>query len=154
MQWSRWGLDRIHHGFWSHMDPAHPKYEKGNPFESAILDYHRHIDRELAEVPGALSAGDALVLVVSDHGSKKMDGGICFNEWLMRARATLDAHRPARPSSTPIGRATIDWSRTKAWGDGGYYGRLFMNVEGAGALGGTIAPGDYERVRNDLIAGT
>ncbi|HYR95941.1 MAG TPA: alkaline phosphatase family protein, partial [Candidatus Binatus sp.] len=38
------GVDRIHHGFWSHMDPAHHKYERGNPFESAILDYYRYVD--------------------------------------------------------------------------------------------------------------
>jgi predicted AlkP superfamily phosphohydrolase/phosphomutase len=143
------GLDRIHHGFWSHMDPAHHKYEKGNPFESAILDYHRHIDRELAEIL-ALCPPDTLVLVVSDHGSKKMDGGICFNEWLMREGYLTLTDPPSKP--TPIGRATIDWSRTKAWGDGGYYGRLFMNVKGR-EPSGTIAPGDYERVRNDLIAG-
>jgi len=143
------GLDRIHHGFWSHMDPAHHKYEKGNPFESAIFDYHRHIDRQLGEML-ALCPKDTLVLVVSDHGSKKMDGGICFNEWLMRERYLTLTDPPTKP--TPIGRATIDWSRTKAWGDGGYYGRLFLNVKGREPAG-TIAPGDYERVRNDLIAG-
>ena len=143
------GLDRIHHGFWSYMDPAHHKYEKGNPFESAIFDYHRHIDRELAEML-ALCPEDTLVLVVSDHGSKKMDGGICFNEWLMREGYLTLTDPPDRP--TPIGRATIDWSRTKAWGDGGYYGRLFMNVKGR-EPSGTVERGDYERVRNDLIAG-
>src|SRR5439155_5238306 len=57
---------------------------------------------------------------------------------------------PAKP--TPIGRVAIDWSRTKAWGDGGYYGRLFMNVRGR-EPSGTIDPVDYERVRSDLIAG-
>src|SRR5262249_33169310 len=44
------GVDRIHHGFWSHMDPAHHKYEPGNRFESAILDYYKHVDRQLAEL--------------------------------------------------------------------------------------------------------
>ncbi len=41
------GLDRIHHGFWSYMDPEHHKYEPGNPFEQAIRDYYRHLDGEL-----------------------------------------------------------------------------------------------------------
>src|SRR5438552_18591886 len=57
---------------------------------------------------------------------------------------------PTKP--TPIARVPIDWSRTRAWGDGGYYGRLFMNVRGREPAG-TIDPGDYERVRSDLIAG-
>src|SRR5439155_1174034 len=39
-----------------------------------------------------------------------------------------------------------------AWGDGGYYGRLFMNVKGR-EPSGTIDTADYERVRTDLVAG-
>src|SRR5262249_6421677 len=63
-------VDRIHHGFWSYMAPEHPKYERGNPFESAILDYYRYVDHELAELL-ALCPADTLVLVVSDHGARK-----------------------------------------------------------------------------------
>jgi len=143
------GVDRIHHGFWSYMDPAHHKYERGNPFEHAILDYYKHVDRHLAELL-SLCPKDTLVLVVSDHGAKKMDGGICFNEWLMREGYLALGEKPAKP--TPIGKVPIDWSRTKAWGDGGYYGRLFMNVRGR-EPSGTVDPKDYERVRSDLIAG-
>src|SRR4029077_12502962 len=55
------GVDRIQHGFWSHMDPAHPKHEPGNPFMHAIRDYYRHVDAELAEML-ALCPSDTLVL--------------------------------------------------------------------------------------------
>ena len=41
--------------------------------------------------------------------------------------------------------------RTKAWGDGGYYGRLFLNVKGREPQG-IIEPGEYEQVRDELIA--
>jgi predicted AlkP superfamily phosphohydrolase/phosphomutase len=142
------GVDRIQHGFWSHMDPAHPKYEAGNRFESAILDYFRYVDGQLAELL-ALCPPDTLVLVVSDHGAKKMDGGICFNEWLIRSGYLKLVDQPTKP--TPIGKVQIDWPKTKAWGDGGYYGRLFMNVRGREPAG-TIDPGDYERVRTELVA--
>ena len=143
------GVDRIHHGFWSYMDRAHHRYEPGNPFESAILDYYRYVDRELAELLAACPP-ETLVAIVSDHGAKKMDGGICFNEWLMREGYLTLGATPTKP--TAISRVPIDWSRTRAWGDGGYYGRLFMNVRGREPAG-TIDPGDYERVRSDLIAG-
>jgi predicted AlkP superfamily phosphohydrolase/phosphomutase len=142
------GVDRIHHGFWSHMDPEHPKYEPGNPFETAIPDYYRRVDAELGELL-ALCPKETLVLVVSDHGAKRMVGGICFNEWLMQQGHLTLTSSPTHP--TPIGKVAIDWSRTRAWGDGGYYGRLFLNVRGR-EPSGTIAPGDYERVRSDLIA--
>jgi predicted AlkP superfamily phosphohydrolase/phosphomutase len=42
-------------------------------------------------------------------------------------------------------------SRTKAWGDGGYYARVFLNVVGREPQG-IVAQGDYEKVRGDLIA--
>jgi predicted AlkP superfamily phosphohydrolase/phosphomutase len=71
------GVDRIHHGFWSYMDPMHPKYQAGNPFEHAIRDSYRFVDREVGELIG-LAPSDTVVMVVSDHGAKKMDGGICF----------------------------------------------------------------------------
>jgi predicted AlkP superfamily phosphohydrolase/phosphomutase len=36
------------------------------------------------------------------------------------------------------------------WGEGGYYGRVFMNVKGREPKG-VIAPQHYEHVRNELI---
>jgi predicted AlkP superfamily phosphohydrolase/phosphomutase len=87
-------------------------------------------------------------MVVSDHGAKKMDGGICFNEWLIQQGFLSVVSYPEQP--TPIDKVTIDWSKTKAWGDGGYYGRLFLNVRGREPQG-IVAPEDYERVRQDLI---
>ena len=35
----------------------------------------------------------------------------------------------------------VDWERTQAWGDGGYYARVFLNVQGRGKEG-TIAPAE------------
>jgi predicted AlkP superfamily phosphohydrolase/phosphomutase len=52
---------------------------------------------------------------------------------------------------TPSHKLSIDWSKTTAWGDGGYYGRLFLNVEGR-EPNGIIPPSEYERVRDELIA--
>jgi predicted AlkP superfamily phosphohydrolase/phosphomutase len=43
----------------------------------------------------------------------------------------------------------VDWSRTTAWGEGGYYARVFLNVAGREPEG-TIPPEDYETVRAGL----
>ncbi len=141
------GVDRIHHGFWSYMDPTHPKYTSGNPFEGTIRDYYRYVDQEIGEVLDLLP-DDTVVLVVSDHGAKKLEGGICFNEWLIREGYLAVKRYPEK--ITPIDQVEIDWSRTTAWGDGGYYGRLFLNVRGREPQG-TIDPQNYERVRQELV---
>jgi predicted AlkP superfamily phosphohydrolase/phosphomutase len=142
------GVDRIHHGFWSHCDPTHRKYQPGNPFERAIPDYYRYVDDEIGELLD-LMPDDTIVFVVSDHGAKKLDGGFCFNEWLIREGYLTVKVYPEK--LTPIDKVGIDWSRTKAWGDGGYYGRLFLNVKGREPEG-TIDSRDYEPVRSELIA--
>jgi len=129
------------------MDPTHPKYERGNPFEGAIRDYYRYVDQEVGEFLNLLPK-ETVVLVVSDHGAKKLDGGICFNEWLIREGYLALKEYPSK--ITPIEQVQINWSQTKAWGDGGYYGRLFLNVKGREPQG-TIAPQDYEKVRAELV---
>ena len=44
------GTDRVHHAFWQYMDPAHHRYEPGNPFENVIPDYYEHVDRKIGEL--------------------------------------------------------------------------------------------------------
>lgn len=45
----------------------------------------------------------------------------------------------------------VDWEKTKAWGEGGYYGRIFINVEGREPHG-IVSAEDYENVRDELKA--
>lgn len=141
------GPDRIHHGFWKYFDTEHPKYEPGSPYEGAVRDYYRYLDTQIGELMERVN-GDTAVLVVSDHGAKRMDGGICINEWLMK-EGYLHLKSPAE-GIIPLAKAEVDWSRTVAWGGGGYYGRLFLNIKGREPQG-LIAAEDYESVRDEII---
>jgi predicted AlkP superfamily phosphohydrolase/phosphomutase len=142
------GTDRVHHAFWQYMDPAHHRYEPGNPFESVIADYYVHVDRRIGELLESVPQ-DAYVLVASDHGAQCMDGGIALNEWLIQNGYLVLQNPPAAPSR--LEGLKVDWSKTTAWGSGGYYGRLFLNVKGREPQG-LIEPRDYEATRNRLIA--
>ena len=141
------GPDRLHHAFWKHCDPAHPRHQPGNRHQHLFRDYYRALDRHLARFLEALPE-DTAVLVVSDHGGQAMLGGFCFNEWLVREGLLVLAEEPDGP--TPLQRAKVDWARTTAWGDGGYYGRLFLNVEGREPEG-VVSAREYEAVREQLI---
>jgi predicted AlkP superfamily phosphohydrolase/phosphomutase len=140
------GLDRIHHGFWKFFDKTHRKYEPGNRYENAILDYHRYLDKRIGELLGVLDDNTA-VIVVSDHGSKKMEGAINVNDWLIREGLMTLRTKP--DGLVKLEKADIDWEKTKAWGLGGYYCRLFLNVKGREKQG-AIDPADYERVRDEI----
>jgi predicted AlkP superfamily phosphohydrolase/phosphomutase len=140
------GVDRIHHGFWKFFDERHPQYEPGNRYENAIRDYYIHLDRQIGERL-ALLDDDTVILVVSDHGGKPMMGGICFNEWLKQEGYLTLEYQP--DGVVPLEKCEVDWEKTLAWGSGGYYARLFLNVKGR-EPNGVIEPGDYERVRDEL----
>jgi predicted AlkP superfamily phosphohydrolase/phosphomutase len=142
------GTDRVHHGFWKYMDPSHRKYEPGNPWEGVIADYYRYVDGQVGELLEEVPE-DATVLVVSDHGAKGMDGGICINEWLIEQGYLVLHEYPSKP--TPFAALPVDWSRTRAWSEGGYYARVFLNVKGREPQG-VIDPGEYEAFRDRLAA--
>jgi predicted AlkP superfamily phosphohydrolase/phosphomutase len=143
------GPDRMHHGLWSDHDPTHPRHDPSSPFRWAIRDYYRMIDEQIGSLL-ELVGPETAVLVASDHGAKKMDGGICINEWLIREKLLALGSSPA--AQTPFAKLDVDWGKTVAWGDGGHYGRLFLNVRGR-EPDGTIDPRDYDRVRDEIAAG-
>jgi predicted AlkP superfamily phosphohydrolase/phosphomutase len=141
------GVDRIHHGFWSYMDPKHPKYRPGSAFENAIHDYYVHLDRELGKLLEKLGE-DTVVLVVSDHGAKPLEGGFCVNEWLKQQGLLVLKDQP--PGLVPLEKCEVDWEQTKVWGSGGYYARIFFNVEGR-EPNGIIPAAQYEAFREEMI---
>jgi len=142
------GLDRIHHGMWNFWDPGHPKHKPGNPYQDAIPDYYRYLDRELGEILGMLD-DDTVVLVVSDHGAKAMEGGFAINEWFRREGLLVLKEEPHYKGLIPFEKVEMDWERTTAWGSGGYYARVFLNVEGREPQG-KIPARDYEKVRDQV----
>lgn len=142
------GLDRVHHGFWRYHDPQHVLHEPDSPYRNVIREYYQHLDHELGRVLELLS-DDTVVLIASDHGAQRMDGGFCVNEWLISERLlALDSYPP---TVTPFSELEVDWARTKAWGEGGYYARIFLNVSGREPAG-LVDPSDYESVRDQLAA--
>lgn len=142
------GLDRIHHGMWKYWDREHSKFEPGNPYEDAIPEYYRYLDRELGELLDMID-DDTVVLVVSDHGAKGMEGGFAINEWLRKEGLLVLKDDLPHEGLVPFEKVEVDWEKTTAWGAGGYYGRVFMNVQGREPQG-KIPADEYEKARDQL----
>ena len=142
------GQDRVHHGFWKYHDPDHVLHERNSPFRETIHDYYRHIDSEIGQVLELLS-DDTIVLVVSDHGAQRLDGGFCVNEWPVRERLLVLKSYPDQV--TPFAKLDVDWEKTKVWSEGGYYARVFLNIKGREPQG-AIEPADYESFRDEIKA--
>lgn len=127
------GTDRLHHAFWKYYDKTHPKYVENNEYESAIPDYYRFLDQKIGEVIQSASKSNTIIIIASDHGTKAMEGAICINEWLIKEGFLVLKRYPQKV--TDIEKADIDWEKTTAWGWGGYYARIFLNVQGRERLG-------------------
>jgi predicted AlkP superfamily phosphohydrolase/phosphomutase len=141
------GTDRIHHGFWHFMDAQHVLYAgAGNPFADAIHEYYRYVDSLVGEL---LEFADAntRVMIVSDHGAKRMNGAIAVNEWLVQKEYLVLKKYPDAP--TRFEDIEVDWSRTQAWGEGGYYGRICLNVAGREPQG-AVPQKQYDGLRRKL----
>jgi len=141
------GLDRIHHAFWKYFDREHHLYEPGNPFENAILEYYRYIDEKIGEILDVIPK-DTIVIVVSDHGVKRMKGAFCINQWLAEKGYLALKEKPEKVIR--FEEARIDWEKTIAWGWGGYYARVFINLKGREKKG-TVPKSRYEEVREELV---
>lgn len=142
------GVDRLHHGFWKYADPKHIKHEPGNPFVQSIHDYYVWLDKQIGSVLELID-DNTTVIVMSDHGAKRMDGGICINEWLVNEGYLSLDERPE--GVIPLLKAKVNWDKSRAWGEGGYYSRIFLNVQGR-EPNGVIPLDRYEQVRDELIA--
>jgi len=76
-------IDALQHVLWSHVDPSHPRYETTSPEDrQRVAAFYRTIDGFIGEITGA--AGEALVMVVSDHGCGCLSRRLYINEWLRR----------------------------------------------------------------------
>ena len=140
------GIDRIHHGFWRYMDEGHRLYEPGNPFERAILDYYVYVDSKIGELIELLPEGTS-IMVVSDHGAKTMKGAVAINDWLIEKGYLVLKQRPN--GRLRLDTKMIDWKRTMAWAEGGYYSRIMINLKGREPQG-TVSQKNYEEFRERL----
>jgi predicted AlkP superfamily phosphohydrolase/phosphomutase len=140
------GLDRMHHAFWRFMDPEHPRHEPDHRYRDAIRNYYAYLDEEIGELLDRFD-DDTTIIVVSDHGARPMQGAICVNEWLAQEGYLAFEQPPSGP--TQLRDARVDWNRTRAWGEGGYYCRLCLNVRGREPRG-IVEPDDYERLLDEL----
>jgi predicted AlkP superfamily phosphohydrolase/phosphomutase len=142
------GLDRVHHGFWNYFDKKHVQYEPGNPYENVIPDYYLWLDEQIGSVIELLDS-ETILLVVSDHGAQRLDGGIAVNQWLIDEGLLVLDEYPKEV--TPFNKLKVNWAKTKVWSEGGYYARVFFNVEGREPQG-TIPAAQYESFQDEIKA--
>ncbi len=121
------GPDRMHHALLAHHDPRHPKHDPASPFRDALREYYQLLDQEIAALLSDLPSRTR-VLVVSDHGVQRLEGGIALNEWLI-------AQGVPRPQGGPGSSQERAW--TTSSGRASSIGRAPSPGERAGTTAGS-----------------
>ena len=143
------GVDRVHHAFWRYFDEGHPRYEEHPEYSRVIPEFYGIIDGWLERMIPKLPS-DVVVAILSDHGAKAMKGAFAMNQWLEREGYLKFKDGPRRPGQD-LSADMIDWTRTRAWAWGGYYSRLFVNLEGREPMG-IVKEGEYDDLIEQLKA--
>ncbi|MCI4345216.1 MAG: alkaline phosphatase family protein [Thermoplasmata archaeon] len=141
------GTDRLNHAYWKYFNRDHPRHEPGNRFEHVDLEYYAALDQCIGSLL-ELTDERTIVVIASDHGSMSMNGCFCINQWL-EAKGYLVLKRPPPAPGTPLEKAEVDWKATTAWGEGGYYARIFFNVRGR-EPSGAVPAGQVVALRRQI----
>jgi len=140
-------LDTIQHMFWRYLDPQHPLYEKGSPYQDIIYKYYEKIDRIIGKVLKGLDK-DATLIILSDHGFSSFRRAAHLNRWL------LENGYLSLKKGTKEGREffeDVDWSKTRAYALG--FGGIYLNRIGReyyGIVGESEADDLKQAIRKGL----
>ena len=141
--------DRLQHAFWADMDSGHPAHDPNSEYKDAIFDYYKMLDKKIGELLELLDENTALVLM-SDHGGKRMNGFFNINQWLAEKGYLKVNKMPETPAA--FEDADINWQETKVFATGNYIARIFLNVKGREPNGMIERDTEYESLRNEIIA--
>jgi predicted AlkP superfamily phosphohydrolase/phosphomutase len=107
------------------------------------------LDREIGATLREVDERTA-VFVISDHGAKRLRGGIRINQWLLDQGYLSLRQTPSEPVA--LRAELVDWSHTVAWAEGGHVGRVLLNVRGRQPQG-IVDPNEQEAILDRLAAG-
>jgi predicted AlkP superfamily phosphohydrolase/phosphomutase len=139
--------DRIQHMFWRYLpgsgSPA-PRPSQDPQVTGSILESYRSMDAFLEKLFKKMRPSD-LLMIVSDHGFNAFNRGFNLNTWLHR-----EGYLVLNEGKKTSGKwyADVDWSRSRAYGQG--LNGIFLNMKGREASG-IVAPGDEaEKLKKEI----
>ncbi len=122
-------------------------YTKETLAKSPVGAYYRYLDKKLTEFMAKLPES-AQILILSDHGTRPCLGSFSLNRYLCQEGLLKLKYWPEKPQ--PLTPDLVDWPESKVYGQGGYYGRLYLNIRGREEAG-AIEPDAGSKLLLELI---
>jgi predicted AlkP superfamily phosphohydrolase/phosphomutase len=108
-------LDRINHVFWKHIDRESPLYctKRAGRIRKAVVELYQEVDRVVGSLWEALR-GNALTILISDHGFGPHRGIFYVNGWLVnQGMLQLTRSRVGLAKRTLLGRLNVDFLKRR-----------------------------------------
>jgi len=142
-------IDRAQHTLWKFFDRDHPRFVEDPELEDGLLNLYRRIDHHLGEILDILPE-DTNIIILSDHGAKRMYARINANEVLVEEGYLKLNKRPRRP--IPIKEAYesgfIDMKNSDAFALGAYVAQVFINTKKKPE--GKVSEEEYLAIRTQI----
>jgi predicted AlkP superfamily phosphohydrolase/phosphomutase len=143
----RYGLDHFHGGllFYHFFGIDQDSHMLWGKYDEQLLETYKMVDRTIGWVRE--KAGDATLIVMSDHGFSTFDRAVHLNRWLMQEGfLTLDDPRNVGDEEL---FPHVDWSKTQAYSVG--LNGVYLNLQGR-EREGIVAPGAEAQAVLERIA--
>ncbi|HLC52787.1 MAG TPA: alkaline phosphatase family protein [Candidatus Nanoarchaeia archaeon] len=142
------GSDRMQHTMWRFHDVNHRRYPGETKYKNSLKEYYQFVDREIEEIKSKLDKNTYLI-IASDHGFDRMDGRINLNDWFIREGYLVLKEVPKEPGKLDF--KNVDWSKTKCYAIGAYFGRIYFNRKNRDPNNGIIEENQIEILQDELI---
>lgn len=142
-------IDRAQHTLWKFFDRGHKRYVDDPELRYGLLNIYKRIDNYLGEVMDRLPE-DTSIIVMSDHGAKRMYARINANEILINEGFLKLNKRPKKPISLKEAyeNGYIDIKNSVAFAIGAYVAQVFINTKEKPQ--GCVSEEEYLAVRNQI----
>ncbi len=138
--------DRMNHSFFRYMDKGHRKYDPCSEFKDTLKEYYKFVDKKLGELLLEIDK-DAKIIILSDHGIKRMHNRINLTDWLIKEEY-LVLKEPIR-EKCKFDFSMVNWEKTKVFAIGAYEGQIFINLKGREPKG-IIEEYEYPKLIEEL----
>lgn len=139
-------LDDVQHMFWRYIDTESPLHDPSSPHRDTIYRQYEKMDAVVGDV--VQRAGEAVVMVVSDHGFTAYRRSVHLNRWLIE-----HGYQALKPGAGTDDADPIDWAKTRAYAVG--FGGIYLNRIGReyyGTVEEKDAPALLGAIREELAA--
>ena len=141
--------DWVNHSFFKYMDKEHRNYEPDSEFKNTLKNYYKFVDKNLGELIELLPK-DTTIIIVSDHGIKRMHNRFNLSDWLLKKGYLVLKEK--FETKLPLNLEMIDWEKTRAWAIGAYEGQIFINLKNR-EPGGIVDEKDYDELVEEIQEG-